>query len=398
MTLEAWAGRIASHHRIAAFVALLATSAGVALLLDQPKGSALTWIAVPLIVTGGSVFAWGVWPRKVPLAEAPPSLATKILRRITWNRRLIPLFPAFGIAIILGDLVYNLNLAGSATFGTEDTIVLLGGITLIGYNLVPREFAKERDFVLLFFLAVNVILVFPLLVARAYYSDFDRSVDVYSWVALAPETSSVLNLLGVTNSVHTVAGSTAPGLTFTPKSMANPATVVITTACSGIYSFGIFAAAFLAFVLTEYERASIRVWALLGLGFVTSYVANVLRMVVIVLAGYYTDTQATDLQNMLIAHSYAGWIIFLGWIALFWGVVLKAIPRNPLSQPKSFPSLRTRTAPICLSCCLELTPAIPAVRCTCGAFHHKACAEAVLRCNSCGQSIVKIDLAQPKEA
>src|SRR2546421_7763852 len=398
MTLEAWAGRIASHPRIAVFVALLATSAGVALLLDRPKGSALTWVAVPLIVVGGSVFAWGVWPRKVPLPEAPPSLATKILRRITWNRRLIPLFPAFGIAIILGDLVYNLNLTGSATLGTEDTIVLLGGITLIGYNLVPREFAKERDFVLLFFLALNAILVFPLLVARAYYSDFDRSVDVYSWVALAPETSLVLNLVGVTNSVHAVAGSTAPGLTFTPKSMANPATVVITTACSGIYSFGIFAAAFLAFVLTEYERTSIRVWALLGLGFATSYVANVFRMVIIVLVGYYTDTQATDLQNMLIAHSYAGWIIFLAWIALFWGILLKAIPRNRLSKPESTASLRTRTGPTCRSCGMELTPAIPAVRCICGVFYHQACAETDSECLKCGESFIKKQFIHPYES
>src|SRR2546427_1981404 len=117
MTLEAWAGRIASHPRIAVFVALLATSAGVALLLDRPKGSALTWIAVPLIVVGGSVFAWGVWPRKVPLPEAPPSLATKIRRRFIWNRRFIPLFPAFGIAIILVIWVTNVILTGQATLG-----------------------------------------------------------------------------------------------------------------------------------------------------------------------------------------------------------------------------------------------------------------------------------------
>jgi len=160
----------------------------------------------------------------------------------------------------------------------------------------------------------------------------------------------------------------------------------------------IFAAAFLAFVLTEYERPSIRVWTLLGLGFATSYAANVFPMVVIVQVGYYTDTQATDLQNMLIAHSYAGWIIFLGWIALFWGILLKAIPWNRPSQPETFPSPHTRTAPTCRGCGLGLTPAISAVRCTCGVIYHQTCAEVALGCNSCGQSIVKTNLAQPKEA
>ena len=62
--------------------------------------------------------------------------------------------------------------------------------------------------------------------------------------------------------------------------------------------------AFIAFVLTEYDRPSGGMLLLLGLGLLTAYVANVLRMVVIVLIGYYTDTAETDLQNMLVAHSY----------------------------------------------------------------------------------------------
>src|SRR5205807_7419955 len=103
-------------------------------------------------------------------------------------------------------------------------------------------------------------------------------------------------------------------------------TVVITTACSGIYSFAIFASAFLAFVLTEYNRLTRRIWLLLALGLISSYVANVLRMVVIVLVGYYADSGQADLQDMLIAHSYAGWIIFLAWIALFWGAAFKFLP------------------------------------------------------------------------
>src|SRR5205823_11672073 len=154
-------------------------------------------------------------------------------------------------------------------------------------------------------------------------ADFERSVDLYSWTALAPETSAVLSFLGVANSVHPVVGSTAPGLTLMPQHLAVQVTIVITTACSGIYSFGIFASAFVAFVLTEYEKTSPRVWAMLGFGLLTSYAANVFRMVVIVLVGYYMDTAQTDLQNMIVAHSYAGWAIFLTWIAAFWTILLK---------------------------------------------------------------------------
>src|SRR5207247_6330975 len=113
--------------------------------------------------------------------------------------------------------------------------------------------------------------------------DLQRSVDVYSWVASAPETSGFLSGIGISNTVHSVAGATAPGLTFVPVHVGAEVTVVITTACSGIYSFGIFASAFAAFVVTEYERPSKQLGVFLALGLATSYLANVFRRVVIIL-------------------------------------------------------------------------------------------------------------------
>ena len=209
----------------------------------------------------------------------------------------------------------------------------------------------------------------------------ERSVDVYSWVALAPQTSEILSLLGVANTLHPVVGSTAPGLTFSPRNFVGPVTIVITTACSGIYSFGIFASAFVAFVLTEYEKPSPRVWAMLGFGLLTSYAANVFRMVVIVLVGYYTDTAQTDLQNMIVAHSYAGWAIFLTWIAAFWTILLKFF------GPESIPATRVEyaiTRNSCRICDRDLTPAILATRCECGASYHQTCLRSAGSCPRCG--------------
>jgi exosortase/archaeosortase family protein len=367
--------------RATILLALITTFAGVGLLVDRPKGTVLEWLALPLVVFGGALFALVLWPSSSALKEPPVSLASRFLRRLTLDGRLARLFPALGVSLILADVAYNWILSATPAFQTEDTIVLLAAASLLGYGFVPTRFARERDFVLLFFLWLNAILVFPLLLARLYYADFESSVDVYSWVALAPETSAVLNAVGVSNQVHAVGASTAPGLTFTPQRIATPVTVVITTACSGIYSFGIFASAFIAFVLTEYQTLSRRIWVLLGLGLIASYSANVLRMVVIVLIGYYTDTDGTALQNMLIAHSYAGWLIFLGWIALFWGFLLKAMPRTPLgTSPKIRPS---RLYSKCAICALALTPVVPALRCVCGAYYHVACLAAG-KCPSCG--------------
>ena len=385
---------LAKFHRAVTLIALITTFAGVALLIDRPKGSVLEWLGIPFLVIGGAVFAWAVWPQTTAPAQSAPNLANRLLSWLTWDRRLMKLFPALGMGIVIADVAYNLRLSATPSLLTEDIIVLLAAFVLIAYGFVPTRFARERDFVLVFFIALNAILVAPLLIARAYYVDFERSVDLYSWVALAPETGAVLSVLGVPNSVHAVSGVTAPGLTFTPRNLAVQATIVITTSCSGIYSFGIFASAFAAFVLTEYERPSHRMWALLGLGLLTSYAANVLRMVVVVLVGYYTDTAQTDLQNMLIAHSYAGWLIFLGWIALFWSLAFKLVPlesgssTTPDSEPQSFHSeLR------CGICSNALTPFIPATRCACGSYHHRTCLATARECPSCGRTVQVDDTA-----
>ncbi|HYS74062.1 MAG TPA: archaeosortase/exosortase family protein [Thermoplasmata archaeon] len=372
--------------RTISLAALVTTFAGVALSIDRPRGTVFEWVSIPIILVGGTLLAWSMWPAGTPPVGPSTSLASRFIRRITIGGRLLGFFPSLGIAIILGDLTYNLTLSATPSIQTEDTIVLLAAVSFLVYGIVPERFARERDFVLLFFLWLNSILVVPLLVARLYYADFERSVDVYSWVALAPETGAVLNVLGVANQVHAVAGSTAPGLTFTPQHLAAQVTVVITTACSGIYSFGIFASAFAAFVLSEYNRLSPRIWLLLGLGFLTAYAANVLRMVMIVLVAYYTDTQQTDLQNMLLAHSYAGWLIFVGWIALFWTIVFKVLPREPVkSVLKSDLQIDGHREVVCKICSHGLTPLVPAKRCECGAYYHRRCIAAVERCPSCQQ-------------
>ena len=386
MGLEKAVEILMRHRTVMALLALVTTFAGIALVVDRPKGTMLEWIAPPLIVVGGVLFAWAVWRTPESSVQGPPSLASRFLRRVTFEGRLVRLFPAIGVGVIVADVVYNLTVSATPAFRTEDTIVLLGAASLLTYGFFPSRFARERDFVFLFFFWINAILVLPLLLARLYYADFEKSVDVYSWIALAPETGAVLGFLGVPNVVHAVTGSTAPGLSFTPPHVGVQVTVVISTACSGIYSFGIFAAAFIAFVLTESETFSRRIWLLLGLGLLAAYVANVLRMVVIVLIGFYTDSAQTDLQNMLIAHSYAGWLIFLGWLVVFWSVLFRLLPkveRIPVSTTATTTRLRPETR--CGICSNLLTPIVPAFRCACGLYYHRTCLAGAGNCPSCGE-------------
>src|SRR5947208_11930874 len=367
MDLRRWLDADWRHRTFLILAALLGTFAGVDLLLNRPEGSWLQWLGVPLLAGGGSLLAVCAWPTSLLSQKNRTYLANRFIRTITWHGRLVPYFPVIGISILFADLGYNAILSPTPALLTEDTIFLMGGCALILYGFVPIRYAKERDFLLVFFIVLNSILVLPLLLARVMYADVERSVDLYSWVALDPQTGAILNLLGVANTVHAVAGSTAPGLTFSPRNLSIQVTVVITPACYGIYPCGIFAAAFTSFVLTEYERASRRIWVLLVLGSITAYVANVLRMVSIVLVGYYTDTPGTDLQNMLIAHSYLGWLIFIGWIAPFWMVVLKYVsPRPEVSEL----SERRTHGSRCARCDGAMSPLVQGCRCGCGRLYH----------------------------
>ncbi len=386
MGILGWIAVLQRHRRAMILTALMTTFAGIALVLNQPERTSLAWLGIPLVACGAAMLVGIVWPTGSRLPDAPPSLASSLIRRATLNGRLVRLFPMIGVTILAADLVYNLKLSASPALQTEDTIAILAAGVFLVYGFVPPRFSRERDFVLTFVVALNAILVVPLLIARAWEANFERSVDFYSWVALAPQTSAVLRLVGVDNTIHPVAGATAPGLTFTPQHLGVQVTVVITTACSGIYSFGIFASAFVAFVLTEFQRLARRVWLLLGLGMATAYVANVLRMVIIVLVGYYTDTTATDLQNMLIAHSYAGWLIFLAWIALFWAMLFRLLPISSLTRAAELPAaLPRRPRSRCGICAGALTPMAVAIRCACGSVHHELCLSRVQQCPTCGR-------------
>ena len=389
MGLAAAAGRMSRHPRALGLASLLVAFTGVSMVLNPTHATSLVWVGLAFLVAGIALFAFLVWPKADATAAAKPSMGSRLIRCLTWDGRLIPLFPVFGVALVVLDVGYNLFLSASPGFLTEDIVVLLSAATLLAYGLVPAAWARERDFVLLFFLFLDLILVVPLLAARVVTHNIDASVDVYSWTALAPEAGAILSLFGVPNSVHAVAGYTAPGLTFTPLHSNVAATLVITTACSGIYSFGIFAAAYIAFLLTEYASPSRRLWLLLALGFAASYAANLLRMVIIVLVGFYADTAASDLQNLLLAHSYAGWIIFLAWLALFWGLLFKFLPlerEEPgRAAPVETPSRSGIPPPgnVCGICGRPLSPAIPAARCACGAIHHRACLASAGECPSC---------------
>ena len=378
-------------------IALLFVVASADLILNRPKDEGIQWFSLPLLATGLAILVLVFWPTSKPGPRLPiDTLASRLLTRVTWEGRLVPFFPVFGIVIVVADLAYNALVSSTPALLTHDQAVLLFGAALIAYRFVPERYNRERDFVLLFTVGLTAILVIPLLLLRLFSNNQFVSVDAYSAYALAPQTSAVLNLLGVHNSVVFVPPEPSPGLSFT-TARGLQVTVFITSACSGIYSVAIFASAFAAFVLSEQRRLTFRVGLFFALGILLAYLANILRMVAIVLIGYQYDTPATGTQALLFAHSNVGWVIFLLWIALFWVLLFRFLPPGFSSRKagESPSAQRPRRGAFCGICGIVLTPAIPATRCECAKLYHAECLATEGRCPNCSIAWPSAGVKQP---
>ena len=380
------------HRNVVVFAAFILLVAGLDLLLNPPIEGRIEILSLPFLASAAFLFAIVFWPTKVGVpAEAPPSntLAHRFLKRVTFGWRLVPLFPLAGIAIIALDVMYNFLIADFPVLQIHDTVTIMFGVSLIAYPFVPQKFDRERDFVLFFFLTLVLMLVVPLLLFRIIQGNFEEGVNGYSSTLLAPQLQWILNLLGVKASIVQSLSGSAPTLEFITQSGAT-ISVQITTSCSGIYSFSIFAAAFTAFILTEFDRTNWRVWSLLVMGFVASYVANILRMTVIVLAGYFGNTSVEAEQSMMIAHSNAGWLIFLGWISLFWLLMYRFLfPRKKRTE-----TVEKREFSSCPLCGEPLSPTVPGFKCDCGKMYHVSCIQKNGRCPACNMSVIMAEVAE----
>ncbi|MBI4416995.1 MAG: archaeosortase/exosortase family protein [Euryarchaeota archaeon] len=383
MDLPRAVGWAKGHRNVLVVAAIIFVFAGADLLINRPKGEGIQWFSAPLLGAGFGLLALIFWPTAKP-GPMPrgDTLAHRLIRWATWRGRLVPLLPLLGLAIVVGDLAFNALLSAVPALLTHDLVALLFGAALLVYPFVPARYGRERDFVLLFVGVLALILVLPLLLVRLLLGDLRTSVDLYSAYALAPQTSALLSLLGVRNSIVFLPPETAPGIAFTTAGGLD-VIVFITSACSGIYSFAIFASAFAAYVLTEQRTLTRRVFAFFALGILLAYAANILRMAVIVLIGYGFDTPQTGVQGMLVAHSNAGWIIFLAWVGLFWLLLFRFLPREEGTPQIGEATQTPQRGVFCGICGVVLTVAIPATRCPCGKFYHVECLAAEESCPNC---------------
>lgn len=266
--------------------------------------------------------------------EEKKTLAEHLISILTLKGRITFALPIIGAIIIIFVYAFNLIRTGELDLGVNDTITILLGLTLIFYNYVPVKFKSERDFVLLFFVFLFLILVVPLTLYSLYSGPLEENTNSpFVYYLLAEPTAGMLNLFGISSSAHLVTSpETVDGIYLSTTGVyiiyenlggsqqASLSSVMIGLSCTGLYSVTIFISGFTAFILMEYRKVDVKVASLLTLGVLTSWFANILRMTIIVVVGSHYGSDALEWT-----HANMGIIIFMIWVAIFWGVMFKVL-------------------------------------------------------------------------
>jgi archaeosortase C (PEF-CTERM variant) len=282
------------------------------------------FVGLALFIAGGTLVYYSAGGL---IKEEQGNLGSKIMSSLTLDGRLLPLFPAAGLSLIIFVVFFNLRFTGALDLGSHDYVTLLLGITLLAYGHIPGKYDFERDWLLLFFTLLFLILVVPLTVHEIMVGGASETTNSpFIYYLLAKPVASFVSLLGVPAEAYNdpIRGVLVSYMLKT----GGTDEVIIGISCTGLYSVSIFISAFTAFILLEYNRLDRKVAVLLTAGVITAYVANILRMSIIVMVGSYYGPAA-----LLWTHNNLGTFIFLGWITLFWGAAYRYLDiKNPENE------------------------------------------------------------------
>ncbi len=241
------------------------------------------------------------------------------------EHRLWWLFPLTGLLVAFSVVLFNLVVAGGLELRSFDLTALLFAALLIAYPRIPAAYALERSFATLFLALLLAILVAPVIIHAALTDSFNEEIrSPFVAALLAYPTAAILSALG-----YPVAPRGANLLIETAAG--DRLALVVTLACSGLYSFALFVSAYTSFIIVRFGRLSRRTASLIAFGVFATYLANIVRTVVIVALGYHLGREA-----LIWAHANVGWVVFTAWVIVFWSASLRFLPGDdPLPQRRS---------------------------------------------------------------
>jgi exosortase/archaeosortase family protein len=220
--------------------------------------------------------------------------------------KVVNFYVIFGFIGIL-CVIFVEEIIIDGTYGSNSQVSMFFCLILVFYKKINKLNPFLTNAILLTSLFLNIILVLPRLILLFVHLDSDSTFDqnvVYLLLNIPLQKS--LSILGY--SVYSDS-SILKFYNMNEEMMA----VNIAKNCSGLHSVAIFISAFFSYVCLTYRKFDFDSFLFCLLGIFLSYIANLLRMLIIVLVGIHLSIEA-----MLWTHHYLGWIIFTLWIFIFW--------------------------------------------------------------------------------
>ena len=229
-----------------------------------------------------------------------------ILHTIINEDRLLFLIPSFGILLLFSHSI-AVQLYTDGHYGTLDRLIVLQALSWILYNYINTQYLKEKDFIFLFLNSLSIFFIFPALIVYLV----DGNQDPYLWtnfinILLAEPLGKLLNLLGF---VVIVENDT---ISYQDTVSGKTTMVWVSKGCSGINSVIIFLSAYISYLISS-NRLKYHMVFLVVFGILISYVANLIRMTMIIIIGHYYGVEA-----LVWTHENIGWVIFTIWMLIFW--------------------------------------------------------------------------------
>lgn len=222
------------------------------------------------------------------------------------KEKISPFIPAqrnvtilLGISLIFLSII-NIPLGfGNPPFSIGDFSILLSGIGLIIIGLY-----NIRSYMVSMVLPAIIVLGFQV------YELVLRNEQALA-APLVPPTvflsTTLIRILGIP------AASQSNMITMTAKS-GETIRLLVNPECTGIWSLVTFSAILLMVLFTFPEAISLKGALLVGIGYVGTYIGNILRIGAISMSGYISGPSGAIEDT----HLYFGWMIFLIWMAIFW--------------------------------------------------------------------------------
>jgi archaeosortase C (PEF-CTERM variant) len=209
---------------------------------------------------------------------------------------------SFGIILILIDISYNI--IASDTFRYFDYGVIIAGLMIILLNLNIFSFLKlssSHTSFITYFLFITMILYGSIFSGLPFLLGNDDNILFELF------TSNVVNISGNLLNFFKPTAINGQIINFDGFS------VGIGNACSGIESISVFMSSVIAYMLAIKNKNFKLFIKYLLFGGILLYTLNIIRILMLVLIGYYYGV-----DNMLFAHYNIGWIFFVIGMSVFW--------------------------------------------------------------------------------